>query len=173
MKTIILATFVALALVGAACGGGKGVARKPLGFSDSEWATEVARATIVQARPTAGTPEAKATAMAQAIWLTDLGDMLCKSAPPSGCSERRAVLRPSIVLKEYARLIGDIEAEARAEALYEETAAAYDAAHVPPAQPIIIVRPPPFPPPPDDFFERSKLNKLCQEAEALAGQSVC
>jgi len=171
MKMIVLATFVALTLVGTACGGGGGgggIPPAPEGFSKSEWATYVAKAAIP--RPT---PDAKATAMAKAIWSIDSAP-LCND-PRCFSPEEQAALRSSLVLKMYGMIIGDTEVELRAEALYQETKAAWEAAHVPTQpQPIIIVRPlaPQFPAPSDTFeLDRlkHKVNELCREI----GESVC
>jgi hypothetical protein len=160
MKRLLIIVGAAVLLV--ACGGGT---------SPSEWATATAKA-----RPT---PNAKATAMAQANTNADIMDNamvgICKIIPelPKCFSPEESVaLRPSFVLKGYARIIGDVELGARAEALYEQTKAAWEAAHVVPPQPIIVRPAPQFPPSPDTFeLDRlkRKVNELCREV----GEAVC
>jgi hypothetical protein len=62
--------------------------------------------------------------------------------PESGiCSAGEvAALRPSLVLAHYANIIRDLALETQAWAMYQQTKAAYEAAHAA-VPPVIVVRP--------------------------------
>ena len=173
MKPLLLIVVVAAALL-VACGGRKAPTPEEAcrgldsltAVQRAERGCYIGGPLSADGRPATPDPQSvKRAAMAQA---NSLVDYLSAAIPSQLSPEEKAALRPARVLEEYARIIHDTELEAQAAALYQQTKAAYEAAHAPAPPPVIVVRPgaPVYQPAPDTFeLDRlkRKVNELCLE----------